>query len=174
MSSDHSDSQICFITRVNWQVKSFYWLKAWREIKNKVTKRLGNLLILSAQGFLIFTHKMSTTNLDVSIRLYSLYFINSYWQALKIRSTKWRKHNTTFLPGESHGQRSLVGYSPWGRKESDKTERLTHTHKGGRQVLGNVSKLGCCWTHRNWTRCGEKTLWCYIVLGKRDCTWGSV
>ena len=30
-----------------------------------------------------------------------------------------------FLPGESHGQRSLVGYSPWGRKESDTTERLT-------------------------------------------------
>ena len=23
-----------------------------------------------------------------------------------------------FLPGESHGQRSLAGYSPWGRKES--------------------------------------------------------
>ena len=32
----------------------------------------------------------------------------------------------------------------------------THTHKGGRQVLGNGSKLGCCWTHRNWTRYGEK------------------
>ena len=29
-----------------------------------------------------------------------------------------------FLPGESHGRRSLVGYSPWGRKESDTTERL--------------------------------------------------
>ena len=29
-----------------------------------------------------------------------------------------------FLPGESHGQRSLVGYSPWGCKESDTTERL--------------------------------------------------
>ena len=28
------------------------------------------------------------------------------------------------LPGESHGQRSLVGYSPWGRKESDTTEQL--------------------------------------------------
>ena len=25
---------------------------------------------------------------------------------------------------ESHGQKSLVGYSPWGRKESDTTERL--------------------------------------------------
>ena len=34
-----------------------------------------------------------------------------------------------FLPGESHGQRSLVGYSPWSRKESDMTERLRHTQK---------------------------------------------
>jgi len=30
-----------------------------------------------------------------------------------------------FLPEESHGQRSLVGYGPWGRKESDATEWLT-------------------------------------------------
>ena len=27
-----------------------------------------------------------------------------------------------FLPGESQGLRSLVGYSPWGRKESDMTD----------------------------------------------------
>ena len=26
------------------------------------------------------------------------------------------------MPGESHGQRSLVGYSPWGRKELDTTD----------------------------------------------------
>ena len=31
------------------------------------------------------------------------------------------------LPGKSHGRRSLVGYSPWGCKESDRTERL-HFH----------------------------------------------
>ena len=30
-----------------------------------------------------------------------------------------------FLPGKFHGQRSLAGYSPWGRKESDLTEWLT-------------------------------------------------
>ena len=29
-----------------------------------------------------------------------------------------------FLPGKSHGRRSLVGYSPWGHKGSDMTERL--------------------------------------------------
>ena len=33
-----------------------------------------------------------------------------------------------FLPGEFHGQRSLVGYSPCGHKESDMTEQLTHAH----------------------------------------------
>ena len=30
-----------------------------------------------------------------------------------------------FLPGKSHGQRNLVGYSPWGCKESDTTEWLS-------------------------------------------------
>ena len=42
----------------------------------------------------------------------------------------WRRkwHPTpVLLPGESHGRRSLVSYSPWGRKESDTTERL-HFH----------------------------------------------
>ena len=33
-----------------------------------------------------------------------------------------------FLPGESHGQRSLAGYSPQGRKESDTSEVTTHAH----------------------------------------------
>ena len=32
-----------------------------------------------------------------------------------------------FLPGELHGQKSLVGYSPWGLKDLDTTEWLTHT-----------------------------------------------
>ena len=33
---------------------------------------------------------------------------------------KWRP-TPIFLPGKSHGQRSLAGYSPWGCKESDTT-----------------------------------------------------
>ena len=32
--------------------------------------------------------------------------------------------HSTILPGESHGQRSLAAYSPWGCKESDTTEQL--------------------------------------------------
>jgi len=37
---------------------------------------------------------------------------------------KWQP-TPVFLPGEFHGQRSLVGYSPWGRKELDMTEQLS-------------------------------------------------
>ena len=46
--------------------------------------------------------------------------------------SRWRQrrqwHPTpVLLPGKSHGQRSLVGCSPWGREESDRTEWL-HFH----------------------------------------------
>ena len=43
--------------------------------------------------------------------------------AKKLRR-KWQP-TPVFLPGESHGQRSLAGYSPWGRTESDRTEQLS-------------------------------------------------
>ena len=42
----------------------------------------------------------------------------------KIPWRRKRQPTPVFLPGESHGQRSLVGYSSWGHKESDTTERL--------------------------------------------------
>ena len=35
--------------------------------------------------------------------------------------------HSSILTWKSNGQRSLEGYSPWGRKESNTTERLTHT-----------------------------------------------
>ena len=44
--------------------------------------------------------------------------------------TPWRRECLpipVFLPVEVHGQRSLAGSSPWGLKESEATERLTHT-----------------------------------------------
>ena len=33
--------------------------------------------------------------------------------------------HSSILPGQSHGERSLVGYSPWGCKELDMTEHLS-------------------------------------------------
>ena len=45
---------------------------------------------------------------------------------------KWQP-TPVFLPREFHGQRSLAGYSPWGHKESEETERL-HFHFHSSQV----------------------------------------
>ena len=45
-----------------------------------------------------------------------------------VRKIPWRREcqhslpTAAFLPGKSHGQRSLAGYSPWGQKELDTTE----------------------------------------------------
>ena len=44
------------------------------------------------------------------------------------------------LPGKFHGQRSLVGSSPWGRKESDTTERL-HFHALEKEMATHSSVL---------------------------------
>ena len=48
-----------------------------------------------------------------------------------VRKIPWRSDwlpTPVFLPGESHGQRSLAGYRSKGHKESDMSEWLTHTH----------------------------------------------
>ena len=55
-------------------------------------------------------------------------WVRSLGQEDTLEKEMARKFSTpVFLPGEFHGWRSLVGYSPPGRKESDTTERL-HTH----------------------------------------------
>ena len=51
-----------------------------------------------------------------------------------------------FLPGESHGQRSLAGYSPWSRKESDRTEVTWHGTSQSIQSFSHVRLLVTPWT----------------------------
>ena len=47
-----------------------------------------------------------------------------------------------FWPGEFYGQRSLAGYSPWGRKESDKTEQLSFSLSQPWKVMSNLPNPG--------------------------------
>ena len=57
--------------------------------------------------------------------------------------------NPVFMPGKSHGPRCLVGYNPWGRKESDMTERLLcSVYKDERW---NDSCGGYVWLCENWS-----------------------
>ena len=55
----------------------------------------------------------------------------------------WRRAwqpSPELLPGESRGQRSLAGYSPWGHKELDTTETTEHAHTHSQGVI-NLSSL---------------------------------
>ena len=62
---------------------------------------------------------------------------------------KWQPTPVLFLPGESHGQRSLAGCSPWGHKESGTTEGV------------NTWSLACVWDckpHEGWD-------WVCLIVG---------
>ena len=49
---------------------------------------------------------------------------------------KWQS-TPVFLPGKSHGQRSLVSYSPWGCKDSETTEQLSTSHTTSYRHVGS-------------------------------------
>ena len=54
------------------------------------------------------------------------------------RKIPWRREwlpTLVYLPGEFHGQKSLVGYSPWACKELDMTKRLTVSLRSLNQVI---------------------------------------
>ena len=71
-------------------------------------------------GFSITSYRKTQTNFLAIPRLH-------FWPSQDfIWKRKWQP-TPVLLPGESHGGRSLVGYSPWHRKELDTTERL-HFH----------------------------------------------
>ena len=103
-----------------------------------------------------------------------------------VGKTPWRRKwqpTPVFLPGKSHGQRSLMGYSPWSCKESDTAERLsTHTPPGGRgrhsitcaALLPNVHGLneprslaGTCLKCQHHERHGQSTMESWMAPGPK-------
>ena len=63
--------------------------------------------------------------LSLRKHLLSTCYVTSKWQWQPTPALL--QPTPALLSGKSHGQRSLIGYSPWGRKELDTTERL-HFH----------------------------------------------
>ena len=63
-----------------------------------------------------------------------------------IYESPWRRKwqpTPVFLPGESHRQRNLEGYSPWGCKESDTTERVHYEVHLVKAMAFPVVMYGC-------------------------------
>ena len=67
------------------------------------------------------------------------------------REDPWRKKwqsTPVFLPGKPHGQRSLAGYSPWGRKSQTRPGDLNHHHM----------HIAVQWLCRPFSSCKTETL----------------
>ena len=78
------------------------------------------------------------------VYMHNLFQVLFYYRLLQDTDPWRRKWQPTpvFLPGKFHGQRSLVGYSPWGCKELDMTE---HTHTQDPEYSSLYYSLGPCW-----------------------------
>ena len=73
-----------------------------------------------------------------------------------VGKTPWRREwqlTPVFLPGESHGQRSLAGYSPCGCKSQSQlsTHTYTHTHAHAR-TRAHTCNLGPAFFFFNWSK----------------------
>ena len=65
-----------------------------------------------------------------------------------VKKIPWRREwlpTPVFLPREFYRQRNLMGYSPWGRKELDITEWLSHTYIDSKS--GTLSFIHIHWIH---------------------------
>ena len=87
------------------------------------TRRSVNLILLAAIFRVGFPSGVTGKEPTCQCRRHKRHRFNPWARKIPC-SRKWHPI-PAFLPGKFHGQRSLVGYSPWGHKELDMTERLT-------------------------------------------------
>ena len=88
--------------------------KIWYAYAYIEDKHVNKLYIWLYADYITYTNKISIFDryIDIILQIYFTYiYMRRAWQTTPV-----------FLPGESHGQRGVVGYSPWGHKELDMTE----------------------------------------------------
>ena len=106
------------------------------------------------------------------------------WFWIWVGQISWRrawKPNPAFLLGESHGQRSLAGYSPWDHKESDRTEVTQHaciTYINWLNVIQNkypdileINVIDVLASNKGHSRTIFQTIFWVIFIIAIVCTW---
>ena len=133
-----------------WDFKTFY-IQLWN--LQKISKSKNSYLFLINELLVFATFKSFYL-----FFIYTVIFIQSYWRVGCVHNASSHLHmlacrqwhpTPVLLPGISHGQRSLVGYSPWVHKELDTTEALHFTllawEISAIYILWHVLSLGLEW-----------------------------
>ena len=117
-----------------WVITSSWLSGSWRSLLYSSVYSCHLFLISSASvrsiPFLSFTEPIFVWNVPLVSLVFlkkSLVFPILLFSSLSLHQRRQWHPTPVLLPGKFHGQRSLVGCSPWGWKESDMTERL-HFH----------------------------------------------
>ena len=107
--------------------------------------------------------KLTMFNKESLLLLYCIFMYSLYC----IRRRQWGP-TPVLLPGKSHGQRSLVGCSPWGREESGTTEQL-HFHFSLSCIgEGNGNPLQCSYQYFSHLMFRANSLKKTLMLGKTE------
>ena len=140
-------------TRVQPQVRKFSWSRKWQLLQyscleNSMDRGAWQAIVHgvteesnTTEGLNSGTHR--DANVAWAKRIFLPQTFDNEWRSAETEASQnrvtwyecprenvWRRQwhpAPVRFPGKSHGWRSLVGCSPWGRKESDMTERL-HFH----------------------------------------------
>ena len=111
------------------QWKNLFWKKFYFILEYSWLANLENSAVATGLERLVFIQIPKKGNAKECSNCNTIALISHAsmvtFKILQARFQQWRRqwHPTpVLLPGKSHGQRSLVGCSPWGRTESDTTE----------------------------------------------------
>ena len=143
---------------INWGVR--WWI--WRSQQEHRWPNLNYCVFVCLD---LFNQKGIRKSSKVCICVWS------YSSLLTVLRRRQRQPTLVLLPGKSHGRRSLVGYSPWGREGSDMTEWLHFHFSLSCTVEENGNPLQYCWLEnpRDGSLVGCR-LWDRTELGTTDMT----
>ena len=109
----------------------FLWVNApWSPVFIWSTSKAHKIVLITiSNSFILFRERISHFFILLSPDVYSSLYVPDLLlrEDLLIYLLLWRRKwqpTPVLLPGKSHGRRSLVGCSPWGRWGLDMTERL--------------------------------------------------
>ena len=127
-------NNFCWEPRKQLLLQVFLLLLMGNSTYKSQSGHLRYLFLLSGARFLVTSFDRTKKKKSMNLKINYIIRWRRQWQPTPV-----------FLPGKSHGRRSLVGCSPWGRTESDTTERL-HFHFSlscFREGNGNPLQCSC-------------------------------